>query len=84
MGLYDTNLIRFRPDLPYMTGAERLTFQKLRAGRVITHFRVRPCDGLDCSADVPKSGIKRFCTKECHDRWQADQEAKNEKDGQVD
>lgn len=61
MGLEDTTLTKFRPDLPYMTATETALFKKMRAGGQLSFFRSGACEL--CGEEVLKG--KRWCSKKC-------------------
>ena len=74
MGIVDTFGSRFRPDLDYMTPAERTLFKKLREGGGVSFFRTAVCAGewedpddkektVRCGAEIPKD--KKYCSKQC-------------------
>lgn len=61
MAIYNTHLIRFSPEIPYMTPAETVAFKRLREGGALSMFRCTSCE--NCQAEIPKN--KRFCSKKC-------------------
>lgn len=66
-GLKQTIGIRVRPDLDYMTGAERSLFEDLNKARSISMFRIGSC--AKCSAEIPIN--KKYCSlgcKEAHEQ----------------
>jgi len=63
MALIDTYMIKFRPDLPYMTDAEARLFKRLADGGQLSVFKQGTCKR--CSKPVPK--IKSYCSKDCYE-----------------
>lgn len=82
MGLFNTHLVKFRPELDYMTRAERVVFDRMRGGASLSFFRVKVCDREGCDQETPKH--KAFCSKRCYDIVQARSEDEQEGDGSVD
>lgn len=58
MAIVDTG-VKLRPDLPYMTAAERGLFKKTQ--KYMSFFRKSSCER--CKAEIPKN--KKFCSKTC-------------------
>jgi len=73
MPLLDTVGWKFKPDLPYLTVGESGMFKRLREAGALSPFRIARCE--ECGADVPRG--KRFCSKQCFQKWQAKQEEDN-------
>lgn len=70
----DMGAIRWRLQLPYMTGAERATFKNLVSAGLIGFFRKKTCK--NCSKDVPKIEEKLYCSKQCMIDWERDEKAR--------
>lgn len=70
MGIMDTYGWKFKPEIPYLTAGEQGMFKKLVEAQAISSFRMSPCEV--CEKDVPKG--KRFCSKQCYEKWQQQQE----------
>lgn len=51
----------FRTNVPYMNGAERELFKKMREDGTISYFRTGAC--RVCKAEILKG--KTFCSKRC-------------------
>jgi len=58
MGIIHTSWLKLNPELPYMTGAERTLFNRVKDGLSI--FRQSQCP---CGNWVPKH--KSHCSEEC-------------------
>ena len=80
MAIKQTSFWKFRPDLPYMTGAERSAFKELMEGGAISVFRVGRCER--CGVDIPKT--KQFCSIECAEPQQEEENDNKDHDGPVD
>lgn len=66
---------KFKPELDYMTMAERSHFKELVKAGVISSFRIKSCSR--CPKEIPNS--KTYCSTECKEAHQrAEAEAKTE------
>lgn len=66
MGLFDTFLMKARPEVPWMMDGERALFKKMREGTTpsLSFFRIKKCGSELCQEDIPKS--KEACSKNCY------------------
>lgn len=77
MALIDTYMIKFRPDLPYMTDAEARLFKRLVDSDKLSIFKQGTCKR--CSKSVPK--VKSYCSASC---YEGSDESEGEDDRVVD
>lgn len=70
MALFNTQGLRVKPDLPYMTVAEAAAFKKMREGDQpsLTFFRTKPCERTGCPNETLKH--KRVCSEKCWEEFQ--------------
>lgn len=63
MALVNMHMVKLRPDLPYMTGAEAKLFERAGKDAGISIFRQSKCER--CGKFVPKP--KTHCSKKCYE-----------------
>ncbi len=71
--------LKFKLNIPYLTGTERIAFKAMVESGAETIFGIATCEGSGCEEDVPRDK-KRFCSVGCFKREEGAEDAEESKE----